>query len=689
MTATPRSRDDEPVRREDSAAGAGLATWAWIAVVVAILGALAEAAAFTVGLTTDQHLGIRESGAWINVIAGPTFPLLAALMFRSRGRDPHRPARLDRLAWLFVGFGALCAATLFFHVFTVYGFDHRRAGTVPIAWVSSWLWTAVAPGLLLALLWFPTGDVPGPRWRWAERGVVVAYAGMWLSTALNPGPMTDFPGHHANPLGWHTGKSVLRVLGAVGFSTLAVTAVAVVISVAVRFRRGDAAVRAQLRWLLAIVLLLGVLVAVPLNALPALSDAASVLVTALLPVTLAVALTRRDGYGLPRVLVYGALSTLLLAAYLAIVTGAQSLFGTGADRAAAVGAAGVVAIAAVPLRLRLQHAVDRLVYGDRGDPHAALSDLGRRIAGSPDDLLQEVVATVTRALRAPYAAVVLAGDSSPTAAAGQPAAATVAVPLSLRGNDVGSLVVAQRSPAEQYGARDFALLEDLARHISVAAHAAALTRDLQRSRESLVIAREEERRRIRRDLHDGLGPALAGVAFGLDAARNTLSRNPAAADATLAELKGELQASIADVRRLVYDLRPPALDQLGLVPALEEYAARLSERGGLRVTVSASTLPSLPAAVEVAAYRIATEALTNASRHSGARRTFIDLAVDDNALRLRVADDGVGINDNRSNGVGLAAMTERAAELGGTCSVAAREDGGTSVIAVLPLRAQS
>ena len=149
----------------------------------------------------------------------------------------------------------------------------------------------------------------------------------------------------------------------------------------------------------------------------------------------------------------------------------------------------------------------------------------------------------------------------------------------------------------------------------------ALTRDLQRSRESLVAAREEERRRIRRDLHDGLGPALAGVAFGLDAARNTLAANPEATAATLAELKTEVQASIADVRRLVYDLRPPALDQLGLVPALQQYAARLAERGALDVSVSAPALPPLPAAVEVAAYRIVTEALTNAARHSGARHT--------------------------------------------------------------------
>jgi signal transduction histidine kinase len=345
-----------------------------------------------------------------------------------------------------------------------------------------------------------------------------------------------------------------------------------------------------------------------------------------------------------------------------------------------------------PLRARLQRAVDRLVYGDRGDPGAALTDLGRRIAGSPHDMLHEAVCAVTDSLHAPYAAVILAGETEPTATAGTPigpSAPTVVLPLALRGADVGVLVVAQRSPVEPYGARDRALLDDLARHVAVAAHAAALTRDLQRSRESLVIAREEERRRIRRDLHDGLGPALAGVAFGLDAARNTLARDPIAAGEALAELKTELQASIADIRRLVYDLRPPALDQLGLVPALEEYAARLAERGSLRVSVSAPWMPLLPAAVEVAAYRIATEALTNVARHSGARSSLVALTVSEAQLRLSVVDDGIGVNGNRGGGVGLAAMAERAAELGGTCSVSPRDAGGTAVVAVLPLRAAS
>jgi signal transduction histidine kinase len=495
-----------------------------------------------------------------------------------------------------------------------------------------------------------------------------------------------------NPVGWTGAGPALRVIGFAGFLALAVSAAATLASVSWRFYRGDEAVRTQLRWLLAVVAVIAITIAVPVpKALGIVIVVLNAMATFLLPVTLAVTLVRRDGLVLPRLLVYGSLSALLLFAYIAVVGLALAVLGSRADRAAIFVAAGLIAILAAPLRARLQRSADRLVYGARGDPYAALADLGRRITGSPGDLLHQVVRAVADALRAPYAAVILAGEQAPTASAGHRAGPEIEVPLTLRGRQAGSLIVAQRTPNEPYSQRDLMLLHDLAQHIAVAAHAATLTSDLQRSRESLVAAREEERRRIRRDLHDGLGPALAGIMFGLDAARNTLAADPRATAETLAELKTEVQASITDVRRLVYDLRPPDLDQLGLVPAVQAYAARLGERGALDICVSAPALPPLPAAVEVAAYRIAAEALTNAARHSGAQHTTVAFTIDHAQLRLEITDDGVGIpsrRDDRHTGVGLAAMAERAAELGGACSVGSR-DGGTAVVAVLPLRVTS
>ncbi len=243
------------------------------------------------------------------------------------------------------------------------------------------------------------------------------------------------------------------------------------------------------------------------------------------------------------------------------------------------------------------------------------------------------------------------------------------------------------------------MLEDLARHAGVAAHAVslhertvrlheeavALAADLQRSRERLVTAREEERRRLRRDLHDGLGPQMASLTLTIDIARKLLETDPSGADVLLADITGHAQAAIADIRRLIYDLRPPALDDLGLVPALRELSTRYGQ-SGLRIEIdTVERLPALPAAVEVAAYRIAQEALTNAMRHADAHNCMLRLTVGARQLQVEVSDDGRGLPEDLRAGVGLRSMRERAEELGGVCIIESRPEGGTQVLARLPL----
>jgi signal transduction histidine kinase len=257
------------------------------------------------------------------------------------------------------------------------------------------------------------------------------------------------------------------------------------------------------------------------------------------------------------------------------------------------------------------------------------------------------------------------------------------VPLTYRGELVGELAVGLRPGESEFSPADRKLLADLARQAGVAAHAVALTRALQRSRERLVAAREEERRRLRRDLHDGLGPALAGITLQLEGVRALVADEPAQARQTLLDLRTHTQTAIADIRRLVHDLRPPALDELGLLGALREHANRLD--GGLRVTIDGpEELPELPAAVEVAAYRIALEALTNVVRHAAARTCSVRV-IADGALELEIADDGRGVADEPGPGVGLGSMRERAAELGGSCTIERARGGGTCVRASLPL----
>jgi signal transduction histidine kinase len=293
---------------------------------------------------------------------------------------------------------------------------------------------------------------------------------------------------------------------------------------------------------------------------------------------------------------------------------------------------------------------------------------------------------VREALRLPYVAVRLADDASPVTA-GEPVAATETMPLVHHGEPVGSLVLGLRPGETDFSPADRRLLADLARQAGVAVSTVRLTADLQRSRERLVTAREEERRRLRRDLHDGLGAQLAGLTVQTGVLRGLISRDPAAADALAAELRTELRAAIADIRRLVHGLRPPALDELGLVGAVQRLAERVgADGGGLRITVDVpSPLPALPAAGEVAAYRIVQEALTNVVRHASAPACTVRLAVDDGALTVEVTDDGVGLPGSVVHGVGLSSMQERAAEMGGDCRTEAMPAGGTRVRAVLPL----
>ncbi|MDQ3793410.1 MAG: sensor histidine kinase, partial [Actinomycetota bacterium] len=365
-------------------------------------------------------------------------------------------------------------------------------------------------------------------------------------------------------------------------------------------------------------------------------------------------------------------------------------------------ATGLAAVIFQPLRDRLQRGANRLMYGERDDPYAVLSRLGGRLESTlaHDAMLPAVTRTVREALKLPYAEIQLKReDGFETAAAvGDPGENALHLPLVYGGETVGRLVLRPRAGEEGFADAERRLLEDLAHQIGASAHAALMTdealrlsADLQRSRERLVEAREEERRRLRRDLHDGLGPQLSSQALTIDAVRALMRRDPDAAEELLLDLKAEAQDAVTDIRRLVYGLRPPALDDLGLLGALRESAAQYGAKG-LRISLEApESLPPLSAAVEVAAYRIAQEALTNVARHAGARTCTVSLAIEKTGvLCIEVRDDGRGIPDPQAHsavraGVGLTSMRERATELGGSLVVEPLPEGGTRVRARLPL----
>src|SRR5215216_5633152 len=395
-----------------------------------------------------------------------------------------------------------------------------------------------------------------------------------------------------------------------------------------------------------------------------------------------------------RTLVYGALSACVVGIYVLAVVALGTVFQARGNLAISLLATGLVAVLFQPLRSRLQRSVNRLMYGERDDPYAVISRLGRRLEATlaPEVVLPTLVETIAQALTLPYAAILLKeGEGFRTAATyGSPLGEPETLPLVYQREEIGRLVLSPRAPGERFSDADRSLLEDLARQAEVAVHAVTLTTDLQHSRERLVTTREEERRRLRRDLHDSLGAQLAGLNVQAGTLRRLIPRDPDAADELVVELREELRSAITDIRRLVYDLRPPALDDLGLAEALRRLAEHYgSEDEQLSVLVEApEDLPKLPAAVEVAVYRITQEALVNVARHARARTCVVRLAVNEE-VGLEIFDDGVGIPAERSAGVGLSSMRERATELGGSCAVETAPKGGTQVLVRLPMPKES
>ncbi len=419
-----------------------------------------------------------------------------------------------------------------------------------------------------------------------------------------------------------------------------------------------------------------------------------------IPVALGAAVLRYRLFDLDvvinRTLVYGLLTVGVAGIYVLTVGALGTLLQSQGNLLVSLVGVGLVAALFAPLRDRLQRGVNRLMYGERDEPYAVLSQLGQRLeaAFAPDAVLPAIVETVARTLALPYAAIALRHGDEYTIAAehGSRHREPLYLPLTHQGETVGQLILGPRGGEESFTSADRRLLRDLTRQAGIAIHAVRLTADLQSAnedlrdaRELLVTSREEERRRLRRDLHDGLGPQFAGFTLRLDAARNLLRQDPDEADRLLEDLSRRAQAAVSDIRRLVYALRPPALDDLGLVAALRQHAAQYAPTG-LHVSVEApGALPPLPAAVEVAAYRISQEALANVARHSGAESCKLRVSLDEGALCLEVEDHGRGLPAERRSGVGLQSMRERAEELGGVCVVEPAPGGGTCVRARLPI----
>ena len=513
-----------------------------------------EIARVAAALGLPGHPGAIAMSLVFLLVPMLVFASLALLIFLRRADDPM--ALFVSLALLTIGAAATRGP------FTLQlAYPALRPPTVAV-------WAAGLASLTLLLYLFPDGCFV-PRW---TRLLVAPAVGYYTAAMSLPGVATavfTFSAFPASLPGW-LGWSLAGVV-----STLTLSGVGAQVY---RYRRVSGPVeRQQAKWVLlswgaalswfVFAFMLPNLFWSP----PALWVGAvallTLLVLTLIPVCLAIAILRYRLWDIDaiinRTLVYGGLAVGVGGLYALVVVALGALLHPGDNRAVGVSllATGLVAVLFQPLRERLQRGVNQLLYGERDEPYVVLARLGRRLEGTlaPEAVLPAIVETIAGALKLPYAALALKRDDALAivATSGPPADDPWRLPLVYQHEAVGELLLAPRAPGEAFSVADRRLLDDLARQAGIAVHAVRLTADLQRSRKHLVATRDEERRRLRRDLHDGLGPQLAALTLKIETARNRLAHEPAA-DALLADLAVRTQATVGDIRRIARALRPPA-----------------------------------------------------------------------------------------------------------------------------------
>ena len=691
-TAAPPSA--APVERRPTRLRLG---WAW---TVALLSAGTAASAAVLDLLTPAETRVvaESSPGWIIGLPGLLLAVPAGLLLTRLPRHP--------VSWVLAGNALVWGLDGLAQSWLVYALRGEEAlpGATPAFWFLSRFGAWLLLGLPLLLLVYPDGRLPRGRWR------PVVLAGLASSTVL-PLLLMVAP---ARLLDQGAGTSIspfydrvdldptsLPLPAGVVLPVLQVALPAAVFGIAVplvvvaaRYRRAAGERRLQLRWLLWAGVVDG-LVMLATQVVPGdLSSLALGLAIGLTGAAVTIGLLRPRLVDIDRLLggtlVYGGLAVGVVLVDLTVLAGAGALLGDrSGERDATLITLLLVACLYVPLRALLWRFVRRWVLGEREDPYRVVSGLAERLErtdGAEEQLLA-ITGAVAEAFRSPYVGVEVesGGGERLVAEHGTRPEAVQALPITYRGEKVGRLLLPRYGVRAQLVTRDERLLADVVRQAAAAARLSSLAAQLQAGREQLVAAREEERRRLRRDLHDGMGPSLGAVVLRIDTARNLVGTDPEEADRLLRSARTDVAAALADVRRLVHDLRPPALDDLGLAGAVRQQAERLlAPRVSPEVVVGPGA-DDLPAAVEVAAYRIASEALANVAKHASARSCRVELAREDGgALVVTVADDGRGIAAGAPAGVGLVSLRERAAELGGWCTVECPATGGTVVRAVLP-----
>ncbi|MEU6714970.1 sensor histidine kinase [Nonomuraea sp. NPDC046802] len=612
-----------------------------------------------------------------------TFPAVGAFLIF------HRP-RLN-MAWLMCAGGLAAAISDLAHLlmfrFAADG-AMTAAGLMRLPIQLGWAVCGVALALVLPM-YSPDGRLPSRRWRPVLWLGIASMTAIFLRVVLRvppPAGVTPYPRTIPNPLQVPAVERYAATIDLVGWSGIYTAMALAALCLALRLRHADHVGRRQIGWPL--FAFSGYIVFLVAGAFVPALEWVAIAWAAAIPFAIAFAVMRYRLYGIDTVISRAFVAAGLVAVVSAVYFGAGALSGllvSGFGEIGGIAAALFAGAFFQPLRRMLQRAVDRLLYGATGDPGVLAGRLTQAIRrGDPARALTSVVSVLRDGLAVEGVAVEVSDGEPRYVESGRVGSDPREVPLIWHGERVGRLLVGPPGPRRFPAAHNERVLATLTPYAADVAHAVRMAADLQRSRERILSTREEERRRLRRDLHDGLGQTLSAMAMTINMARLSLKNSPDAADELLRELHTGMGAVTSDIRELVYGLRPPALDDLGLAKAVRDLAGQSSLGTEVEVEVEGD-LADLPAAVEVAVYRIVQEALTNIRRHAEASGARIVLQREQAVLRLLIADDGKGLPEARRAGVGLGSMRERAAELGGVCVVGGEPGAGTRVEVMLPV----
>lgn len=645
-----------------------------LSVVVTVVGLVTAVTAVVLHVLAAARAEAVPGVAWSSLVFPATWPLAGLLVVRA---DPA-----NRVGWLLLSTSWIGV----YQLLGEYSIWNHYVADLPAAvlsdWTSMWGFGLYLLVLPLVPMLFPDGRAASPRWRVFAWSIVVSAGCLTVARMFVPGG-ADIDAAITNPIDLPALEPLNYVVLVNAIYCNSIGIPAAVVGLVLRMRRSVGVERIQLQWLM-----LGgvaVIVSLALSLVPGMPTVVFALGLLGPPVAIGVAVVRHRLFDVDVVL---SRSLVFLVVIAAVAAGGTALLlrldpNVAGTRRGVLLVAGL-AVAAVLARAVVQHWIDRLWFPQREDARL----LGRRIAeavsesSEPRDALRELVVAVRTTLRLPY--VGFAGEGTPVIGNGERPEHVVAIDAVAMGRAFGRLEVAPRRDGEGFTRQERSVLEDSAARAAMLAYAGQLVADVERSRASIVRAREEERRRLRNDLHDGVGPSLAAIALQADVLTSRLAGSEQRDDAAL--IRDRLREAVAEVRAVSHGLRPPILDQVGLSDALRQLVARIEP---IRGEAQVDELTGLGAAAEVATYAIAAEAVANAVKHSAASLVRLDAQHDDGHVRLVVSDNGRGLPAHPRAGVGLTSMRERAAEVGATLLHQPAPGGGTTVVLTVPTTEES